>query len=483
MDSNIFSTARRILLDPAGLPVEALEKAVTGLRERELDFGDIFLERTVSESFALEEGLVKSGSFDVSQGAGIRAVCGEKTGFAYTEVLDRESVTAAVKAARTIRSGHECKACHHKSRTFSATQPLYPADDPLHYLERSRKKAILELCDRMARSLDPRVRQVMAGLRTVQRTMMLFTTDDFRGADIKPMVQLTVNVTLESHGRTEFGFAAAGQAGMPDIFTDEAVIALCKEAVHAASVRLEAEESPAGTMPVVLASGWPGVLVHEAVGHGLEGDFNRTGSSNYSRRLNEQVASPACTIVDDGTIPGRRGSQTFDDEGTATQHTVLIENGVLKNYMQDRQNAMLMKMKPTGNGRREGFNCLPLPRMTNTYMMPGKYDPQEIIASVDKGLYAVNFSGGQVDITSGNFVFSTSEAYLIENGKVTRPVKGATLIGNGPEIMQRVSMVGSDLAFDHGIGVCGKAGQSVPVGIGLPTVKIDNITVGGSKTA
>ena len=340
---------------------------------------------------------------------------------------------------------------------------------------------ILEALDKTCRSLDPRVVQVMASLNGSHSVTLVARTDGVLTADVKPTVQISVTVIMQQGQRREYGSASNGGAFLfEDLIHTDTVSKLAREAVRMAAVNLEAVEAPAGTMPVVLGAGWPGVLVHEAVGHGLEGDFNRTGSSAFTGKLGQKVASEACTVIDDGTLPRRRGSMTFDDEGTPTAHNVLIEKGVLKGYMQDRQNAMLMGMRPTGNGRRESYSSLPLPRMTNTYLMPGNFEREEIISSVKKGLYAVNFAGGQVDITSGRFVFSASEAYLIENGKITVPVKGATLIGNGPETMQVVSMVGNDLEFDKGIGACGKAGQSVPVGIGLPTVKVDALTVGGT---
>ncbi len=470
---------RRQLLAPAEIDDAFLAEALSALAAHQLTFGDIYFERSVHESFYLEEGIIKSGSFDIDQGVGIRAVDGEKTGFAYSDVIDKTSILRACAAAAGIGHGHAC-ACVKLSPRQAA--PLYTAKSPLDSWERQRKIALLQALDKSARAADPRVTQVMAQLSTQHKLFLVAATDGTLACDIKPVIHVSVTVVLESGGRRESGFAARGGAVLLDALSDPALAqTLAQEAVRIADVNLAAKPGPSGELSLVLGSGWPGVLIHEAVGHGLEGDFNRVGSSAFSGKLGQQVASPVCTVIDDGTLPDRRGSVTFDDEGTPGQHNVLIEKGVLKGYMQDKQNAALMQARLTGNGRREDYGSLPLPRMTNTYLAPGEYAPQEIIASVDKGIYAVNFSGGQVDITSGRFVFCTSEAYLIEHGKVTAPIKGVTLIGNGPEIMQRISMVGNDLAFDQGIGVCGKSGQSVPVGIGQPTVKVDAITIGGME--
>lgn len=473
--------AQKLLWDGSDIDLQVLQEASQTLTAKSIDWGDLYFELTQSESFSLEDGIIKGGFFDISKGVGVRAICGAKTGFAYSDIVDKYSLLEACKAARTISHGHQCQALNVNPKILSRP-PLYSEDNPIMSLRREEKVAVLEKIDTYARAKDPRVIQVMAALSCSHKVSLTMSTDGEITCDIKPIVQLIVNLVLEQGQRREMGFVSSGGAIMlPELLANDKALALADEAVRIGALNLEAINAPAGTMPVVLGAGWPGVLIHEAVGHGLEGDFNRTKTSTFTGRLGEQVASKACTIIDDGTLEKRRGSMTFDDEGTPTAHNVLIENGILKGYMQDKQNAALMGMAPTGNGRRESYNCLPLPRMTNTYMLPGQYDKDEIIASVKNGIYAVNFSGGQVDITSGKFVFSTSEAYLIENGKITTPIKGATLIGNGPETMCQVSMVGNDLKFDDGIGTCGKAGQSVPVGIGQPTLKIDAITVGGSE--
>lgn len=476
-----YEKTKSILWGNSDITHESANKALQLLCERKIDFGDLFFERVVSESFSLEESIVKGGSFNISQGVGVRAIDGTKSGFAYSDVLDNKSLYEACSAAHSISKGHNCNGIN-INKGVKKTNALYVSDDPIFSMNRSQKAKILEILNAEARALDPRVVQVMAGLSCTHRTTLVMPTDNPSRYDIKPMVHLSVSVVMEKDGRREVGYASAGGAILLDeLLKNNSLKDLAKEAVRIASVNMEAIPAPAGTMTVVLGAGWPGVLVHEAVGHGLEGDFNRTGSSAFTGKIGQKVASEACTIIDDGTIPNRRGSMSFDDEGTDTASNVLIEKGILKGYMQDRQNAMLMNMKPTGNGRRESYNCLPMPRMTNTFMQKGDFTKDEILSSVKDGIYAVNFKGGQVDITSGQFVFSTSEAYLIKDGKISTPIKGATLIGNGPKTMQQVSMVGNDLEFDAGIGVCGKAGQSVPVGIGQPTVKIDSITVGGTK--
>lgn len=472
----------RILFNNSDLSVQQAAAALQILGERTLDFGDLFFEHSANESFVLEESIVKSGSFDIRQGVGVRAVHGAKTGFAYSDSLDLKSLQEACKAARTI-SSEQGQGLEIKVRA-QPVKALYSADNPISSYSREEKAAILERLDREARALDPRVTQVMAALNCSYRVVLILDTDGRLSCDIKPVCSISVEVVMEQKGRRERGQASAGGAQMlPEIMRNHESAALAREAVRIAQVNMEALDAPSGPMTVVLGSGWPGVLIHEAVGHGLEGDFNRIGSSAFTGLIGQQVASKSCTIIDDGTLPKRRGSLSCDDEGTPPGHNVLIEKGVLRGYMQDRQNAMLMKQGTTGNGRREAYNTLPLPRMTNTYMLPGDYSKEEIIGSVKNGLYAVNFQGGQVDITSGKFVFSTSEAYLIRDGKIAEPVKKATLIGNGPETMKQVSMVGDDLEFDHGVGACGKAGQVVPVGIGEPTLKIDTITVGGTAQA
>lgn len=481
MDSEILERNRKLMLEGGEVDLEFLGRSIDTLNERKIDFGDLFFLHQTKERFTLDEQIIKSGSFSIECGVGVRAVVGEKTGFAYSDSIDRQSITECVNAARSICSGHSCE---HANATvnFMGNKALYTDKNPIVSLEKDRKTEILKKLDAMARSRDSRILQVSASINATYRHMIIVDSEGRLHADIKPFAQLVMSVVLKQGDRTESGHASTGGAYLLDRFDDDKVFEyLVSESLRIASVNLDAIETPSGSMPVVLGSGWPGVLIHEAVGHGLEGDFNRIGSSLFSGKIGQKVASDSCTIIDDGTMQDRRGSQSIDDEGTPTAHNVLIENGVLKGYMQDRQNAMLMGTRSTGNGRRESYNCLPIPRMTNTYMKNGSYDKDEIIASVDKGIYAVNFAGGQVDITSGQFVFSASEAYMIENGKIGAPVKGATLIGNGPKSMSLVSMVGNDLEFDAGVGMCGKAGQSLPVGIGQPTLKVDSLTVGGTN--
>lgn len=428
----------------------------------------------------MEDGIVKSGSHSIEQGVGVRAISGEKTGFAYSDELGLPALLEAAGAARAIaRSG---KTLAGASLGLREARALYPAIDPVTSLDNEAKVRVLREIDHYLRAADPCVVQVMVSLAAVLDTVLVVRSDGVMAGDVRPLVRLNVNVIVERNGLREQGYAGGGgRYGYDELLRDGRAHGIADEALRQARVALEAIAAPAGSMPVVLGPGWPGVMLHEAVGHGLEGDFNRKGSSTYAGRMGEKVASELCTIVDDGTLEGRRGSLSIDDEGTPSECTTLIENGRLVGYMQDTHNARLMGVASTGNGRRESFAHLPMPRMTNTYMRAGKDDPQDIIKSVKRGLYAVNFGGGQVDITSGKFVFSATEAYLIEDGKITAPVKGATLIGNGPEAMNRVSMVGHDLALDSGVGICGKAGQSVPVGVGQPTLKIDQMTVGGTQ--
>ena len=468
------------LLAPGGLDQRSLERVLADLMGPAVDAGDLYFQSTTHESWVLENGLVRSGSHAVEQGVGIRAMAGEKTGFAYADEIVLPSLLQASSAARAIaRQGRQGEV---QAWSRRAPAPLYGADDPLESMSAADKVDLLRRVDAYARSRDPRVSEVVVSLSATHETVLVASSDGTLAADVRPLVRFNVSVIAEQAGRREQGSdGGGGRFGYPELLAGDAWRGMADEAVRQALLNLEAGPAPAGTMTVVLGPGWPGVLLHEAVGHGLEGDFNRKGTSAFSGRLGQKVAADCVTVVDDGTIARRRGSLTIDDEGTPTRQNVLIENGVLKGYMQDRLNARLMKVEPTGNGRRESFAHLPMPRMTNTFMLPGEHAPEEIIASVPRGLYAVNFAGGQVDITSGRFVFSASEAYLIENGRVTRPVRGATLIGNGPEVMTRVSMVGNDLQLDAGIGVCGKEGQSVPVGVGQPTLKIDGLTVGGTE--
>ncbi|HET6726240.1 MAG TPA: metalloprotease TldD [Gammaproteobacteria bacterium] len=478
--TNSLDIAKQTILQPSGLDESQLGKVLSRVMGARIDNADLYFQLSRRESWALEDSIVKEGSHSIDQGVGVRAMSGEKTGFAYSDEILLPALTQASDMARAIaRSGGEgrLQAWH------AANVPqLYAPLDPLETLADADKVALLQRIDAELRRMDPRVKQVMVNLGGVHDTVIVAGSDGTLAGDVRPLVRFSVAVIAEENGRREQGYAGGGGRFGYQYFIDEdRALALGREAVRSALTNLEAEPAPAGTMPVVLGPGWPGVLLHEAIGHGLEGDFNRKGTSAFSGRLGERVASEFCTVVDDGTIVDRRGSLSIDDEGTPAECTVLIENGILKGYMQDKMNARLMNMRPTGNGRRESFAHLPMPRMTNTYMRPGPHDPAEIIASVDKGLYAANFGGGQVDITSGKFVFSASEAYLIENGKLTRPVKGATLIGNGPDVLTRVSMVGNDLKLDEGIGTCGKDGQSVPVGVGQPTLKVDSLTVGGTS--
>ncbi|VAX09449.1 TldD protein, part of TldE/TldD proteolytic complex [hydrothermal vent metagenome] len=481
MTNNSVDRASELLLAPSGLTENDLQSVLDQLMGHAVDSADLYFQLSRHEAWVLEDGIVKEGSHNIEQGVGVRAISGEKTGFAYSDEIILPALTEAAQAARAIASrGRQGQV---QSWSKRSGHNLYLPVDPLQSLSAEDKIALLQKVDAYARKLDSRVQQVIVSLVGVEEAILVAASDGTLASDMRPLVRMNVNVIVEQKGKREQ--ASAGGGGRLDyqyFIEDNRALEFAREAVRQALVNLDAIDAPAGAMPVVLGPGWPGVLLHEAIGHGLEGDFNRKGSSAFAGRLGEQVASPLCTVVDDGTMPGRRGSLNIDDEGTSTQQTVLIENGILKGYMQDKHNAGLMGVSSTGNGRRESYAHLPMPRMTNTYMLAGEQDPAEIIASVDKGLYAVNFGGGQVDITSGKFVFSACEAYLIENGKVTQPVKGATLIGNGPEVLIRVSMVGDDLALDPGVGVCGKEGQSIPVGVGQPTLKIDSLTVGGTST-
>jgi len=477
--SDVLTEAQNRLWTPAGIEQEDVDRLVGRLTSRYVDVGELYFQYQRHESWGLEDGIVKDGAFSVDQGVGVRAVAGEKTGFAYAEDIMLPSLIAATEAARSItRQGQEGTLPVLKVRSAPAR---YPATDPIRSLDNEEKVAVLGRVDAIARGADPRVREVNVRLTANHESLLVVASDGTLAADVRPLVRLDVSVIVEQNGRRERGSAGGGgRHDLKVLVGDGLPEDLAREAVRSALLNLEAEDAPAGPMTVVLGPGWPGVLLHEAVGHGLEGDFNRKGSSAFSSRVGEKVASELCTVVDDGTIDGRRGSLTIDDEGTPSQATVLIENGVLKGYLQDKQNAALMGVASTGNGRRQSYAHPPMPRMTNTFMQPGKYEPEEIIASVDRGIYAVNFGGGQVDITSGRFVFSATEAYRIEGGKLGSAIRGATLIGNGPEVMTRISMVGNDLALDKGVGVCGKDGQSVPVGVGQPSLKIDEVVVGGT---
>ena len=475
-----LALARSTLLEPTGLDETQLQRVLSGLMKPGIDAADLYFQHALTESWSLEDGIVKSGSHHVEQGVGVRAISGEKQGLAYSDEIQLNALTDASGAATAIvRQGQQGKTQVWQRREV---KPLYPALNPVGSISTEQKLDLLRRADAAARSADSRVIQVMASLSAHHETILIAATDGTLAADVRPLVRMDVSVIVEHQGRREQAHAGGGgRGGLNDFFSSGQPEHFAREAVRQALVALEAVPAPAGNMTVVLGPGWPGVLLHEAVGHGLEGDFNRKGTSAFSGRIGQQVASSLCTIVDDGTLANRRGSLTIDDEGTPSQCTTLIENGILRGYIQDKLNARLMGMAPTGNGRRESYAQLTMPRMTNTYMRAGESDPAEIIRSVKKGLYAVNFAGGQVDITSGNYVFSANEAYLIEDGKITRPVKGATLVGNGPESLMRVSMVGNDLQLDSGVGICGKEGQSVPVGVGQPTLRVDGLTVGGTQ--
>ncbi|MGN6703889.1 MAG: metalloprotease TldD [Burkholderiaceae bacterium] len=475
-----LSTARDLLLTPFGLDESRLNATLASMFTHKVDYADLYFQFTKSEGWSLEEGIVKTGSFSIDQGVGVRAVSGDKTAFSYSDEISERALQDAAAAVRTIGRQGAGRVKVASSMNAGGGRALYLPHDPLTSLDATAKVRLLERVERIARAKDPRVVQVMAGLAGEYDVVLVARSDGVIAADVRPLVRISVTVIAEQDGRRETGSSGGGGRYDYAYFTEELLEKYASEAVASALVNLEARPAPAGPMTVVLGPGWPGVLLHEAIGHGLEGDFNRKGSSAFSGRIGERVAARGVTVVDDGTIADRRGSLNVDDEGNPTQCTTLIEDGILKGYIQDTLNARLMKMPVTGNARRESFAHLPMPRMTNTYMLAGDRDPAEILASVKNGLYAVNFGGGQVDITNGKFVFSASEAYLIEDGKVTCPVKGATLIGNGPDALTRVSMIGNDMKLDPGIGVCGKEGQSVPVGVGQPTLRIDGMTVGGT---
>jgi TldD protein len=474
-----FEIAEQTLLKPHGLAPHQLERVFGQLFGNHVDYADLYFQYARSEAWSLEEGIVKSGSFNIEQGVGVRAISGEKTAFAYSDDISMAALQAAAGTTRAIAASGAQRLAPLLSRS-KPPAALYGAGDPIASLDDAAKVKLLERIEAMARAADTRVKEVMASIAGTWEVVLVARSDGGMAADVRPLVRVSITVIMQEHGRREQGSSGGGGRFDYAYFSDAVLKDYADRAVHQASVNLAAKPAPAGEMTVVLGPGWPGILLHEAVGHGLEGDFNRKGSSTFAGRIGQRVAAKGVTVVDDGTIADRRGSLSIDDEGNPTQRTVLIEDGILVGYLQDTLNARLMGVPVTGNGRRESFAHLPLPRMTNTTMLNGDRDPQEIIKSVKKGLYAANFGGGQVDITSGKFVFSTAEAYLIENGKITTPVKGATLIGSGPEAMMRVSMIGNDMALDSGVGTCGKEGQSVPVGVGQPTVRIDGLTVGGT---
>lgn len=473
-----FDTASETLLVPSGLDTKALQGVLSNIMSHQVDYADLYFQYSRSESWGIEEGQVKSGAFAIDQGVGVRAVSGEKTAFAYSDEINLPALQQAADATKAIAiiGGNQTA---NKIITPEA-KSLYLPNDPIASLTAEAKVKLLERLEQFAKKLDPRVTQVMASMAGEYEVVLVARSDGIMAADVRPLVRVSIQVIAEQNGRREQGTSGGGGRYDYSYFTDEVLHSYAQKAVHQAIVNLEARPAPAGNMTVVLGAGWPGILLHEAIGHGLEGDFNRKGSSAFAGMIGQQVAAKGITVVDDGTIADRRGSLSIDDEGNATNKTVLIEDGILRGYIQDTLNARLMNMPITGNARRESYAHIPMPRMTNTYMHNGDKDPQEIIQSVKKGLYAANFGGGQVDITSGKFVFSAAEAYMIEDGKITYPVKGATLIGNGPDVLTRVSMIGNDMSLDTGVGTCGKEGQSVPVGVGQPTLKIDGLTVGGT---
>ncbi len=478
---DFYTIADSCLLSPYNIDTHGLQRVFGQILTHEIDYADLYFQYNRSEGWMLEEGIVKSGSFNIDQGVGVRAISGDKTAFAYSDDISMPALESAAKATRAIASQGGAQSVQvSKNAEIEKKSLLYLPEDPIASLRDSDKVALLEKLEKYARKLDSRVIQVMASLAGEYEVILVTRSDGVLAADVRPLVRLSLQVITEENGRREQGVAGGGGRFDYTYFTDEVLRDYAAKAVHQSVVNLEARPAPAGTMTVVLGNGWPGILLHEAIGHGLEGDFNRKGSSAFSGRVGQRVAAPGVTVVDDGTITRRRGSLNIDDEGNPTQCTTLIEDGVLKAYMQDSLNARLMNLPVTGNGRRESFAHIPMPRMTNTYMHNGDKEPEEIIASVKDGLYAANFGGGQVDITSGKFVFSAAEAYRIENGKITYPVKGATLIGNGPDVLTRVSMIGNDMTLDPGVGTCGKDGQSVPVGVGQPTLRIDGLTVGGT---
>ena len=475
-----INLAQAAILEPAGLSEADLDQVFAKLNQSNIDLADVYFQSSRQESWSLEDSIVKSGSYSIEQGFGVRAVSGEKTGFAYSDEITLDALLESASAARAITTA----GANLKTKVWQRRenpQQLYLPNNPLESLTETEKIALLHLADKIARAESPYVQQVIPSVAAAFDIVLIADNKGQLVADVRPLVRMNVTVIVEKKGERESAsFGGGGRYDLTFFNKEQRVEEYAREAVRQALVNLEAVAAPAGSMDVVLGNGWPGILLHEAVGHGLEGDFNRKGTSAFSGKIGQQVAAKGVTVVDDGTLENRRGSLSIDDEGTPTQCTTLIEDGVLKGYMQDKLNARLMKTQVTGNGRRESYSCLPMPRMTNTYMYAGQYDPEEIISSVKKGIYAVSFGGGQVDITSGKFVFSSSEAYMIENGKIGRPVKGATLIGNGPDAMNRISMIGNDLKLDSGVGVCGKAGQSVPVGVGQPTLRIDDLTVGGT---
>ncbi len=475
-----LATAQSLVLAPFGLNESHLTRALAAITANKVDDADLYFQYTRSEGWSLEEGIVKTGSFSIDQGVGVRAVAGEKTAFAYSDDISEASLMDAALTVRSIAASGQNRRVRTPARKVAGSRSLYGGQDPIGSLDSTAKVELLGRVEKLARARDPRVVQVMAGLASEYDVVMVARADGTLAADVRPLVRLSVTVIAEHKGRREVGSGGGGGRFGLAYFTDDQIAEYVNDAVKAALTNLDARPAPAGEMTVVLGPGWPGVLLHEAIGHGLEGDFNRKGSSAFSGRIGQRVAAKGVTVLDDGTIADRRGSLNVDDEGHASQRNVLIEDGILKGYIQDAMNARLMGVKPTGNGRRESYAHVPMPRMTNTYMLGGDKDPKEIVASIKKGLYATNFGGGQVDITSGKFVFSASEAFWVENGQIQYPVKGATIVGSGPESLKKVTMIGNDMRLDSGVGTCGKEGQSVPVGVGQPTLRIEGLTVGGT---
>ncbi len=476
-----LAIAESLLLTPFGLSEASMARALAAIGQHRIDDADLYFQTTRHEGWALEEGIVKSGSFSIDQGVGVRAVAGEKTAFAYSDDLSEASLMDAAHTVRTIAAAGQQRRIRVGTKTKVApSRVLYGPTDPIGTLDSAQKVALLERVEKMARARDPRIAQVMASVAAEHDVILVARADGTRAADVRPLVRVSVTVIAEQDGRREVGVGGGGGRFGLGYFQDDILAQYVNQAVNAALTNLESRPAPAGEMTVVLGPGWPGVLLHEAVGHGLEGDFNRKGSSAFSGRVGERVAAKGVTVLDDGTIADRRGSLNIDDEGNPSQRNVLIEDGILRGYIQDNLNARLMGVKPTGNGRRESYAHVPMPRMTNTYMLSGSKSAEEIVASIERGVYATNFGGGQVDITSGKFVFSASEAFWVEKGRIQYPVKGATIVGSGPEALKHVTMIGNDMRLDAGVGVCGKDGQSVPVGVGQPTLRIEGLTVGGT---
>ena len=475
---NSFALSNKYIMSPAGLAESDLDLIMGSISTHNIDYADLYFQYSKNEFWALEDGAVKNGSFSIDQGVGMRSIAGQKTAFTYSDEISMEALKDGVKIVKSINKDNESKSypIGEKLIKHSLYQPL----NPIESIESTKKIQLLERIEALSKKLNPSIIKVSASLASQFEVVLIKTFQGELVEDVRPLVRLSVSVIIEKNGRREQGSAGGGGRYSLEYFTDAILHEYASEAVNQAVINLDAIPAPAGSMTVVLGSGWPGILLHEAIGHGLEGDFNRKGTSAFSGKMGSKVASTQITVVDDGTIPNRRGSLNIDDEGNPTSKTTLIENGILVGYMQDEMNAHLMNQKVTGNGRRESYAHLPMPRMTNTFMLNGKYEPDEIIKSVDDGIYANNFGGGQVDITSGKFVFSASQAWVIKNGKLSHPIKGASIVGNGPDILNEVSMVGNDMKLDTGVGTCGKEGQSVPVGVGQPTLKIDNIIVGGT---